>query len=949
MVQICTQTWKELDGRLVFSLTVPQDMKTVSPAVVHIRYEGAAGAPVTIPLPGQERVDLGSLTFRDQAGKQLCEVSGTLQRQTYPHGEHGGHIGIWANLAFGRPPLSQVEGLLAWVPAGDAPEPPVPPPVPPVPPPEPPEPPAPPIPDEPSAGMTVVGAAHETLFPYVYMRSWPQPAPQVMTQCFVLYAVPADPPADSLYAQLQQAATPALRNQLAVQFIDGTAPFAAGQFVRDAGEAGSMAGKLTGVRPRLDAWLAGGDHATEVLRKQLVELFGVPDVAGLQQLLATPAFAGDVDRLWQSYFALTIVPGYQQAWLASLADMLVAQHVLTYLFPPVPANEPLQPVLPAVTAALVRHLRDASVVLPAAVSPLPADPAPASGIAPYAIGDLHLVRQRLAGYQLGEVAHVENVMRGERREIGRRRLQRQEDSRTSETSSEEALETQSASARHNLYEELCATVAEQSVTNSYDNFNTSYGPPTQATLSGSWTEQTVGGAPGTEDAVRFAQDLLNSTVGRIRRTVSQARGSSTLQQSEETVSSVIDNAAGDAAVTAVYHWVNKVYETDVVNYGKRLLVEFLLPAPAADFIREQQRIDGRSFAQPQTPAQAGIASFRAIEPATYAELAAQYDATDIEPPPQAVRLVSAAVRSGDEALVPLPAGYRATGAQVSSIAGAATPVVLVGTERYDGSTEPATRTFGQDSAMPVSVSAVAPPAPTPATPQPAAPDALVNVTIECRPDDALMDDWRIRTHAAILRAYQRQLTRFLELADDRGAPYQPVRSPAANRAIERAALRRGCLRLLMTRRSDPGKAMVVDEADVGEPRYLQFFDGLFEWNEMSYRWYDAGGAAPDDGGAGEDARFALFLGAGLARVMLPVAPERVMALLYFLSTGIAWDGANRHAPLNGADMALAADLKEAGMQRTHAPERIGTSWNVVVPTTMQVLRDRLPLWEGEAS
>ena len=137
MVQTMTQTWKEIDGKLFFSFTVPQDPQAVSPAVVQIRYEGAAGTPVTISLPGQERIELGTLKFRDQAGRQLCEVSGTLQRQVYPHGEHGGHIGVWADIAFGRPPLSHAEGLLAWVPFDSAP-----PPLPPEPPPEP-EPPLP--------------------------------------------------------------------------------------------------------------------------------------------------------------------------------------------------------------------------------------------------------------------------------------------------------------------------------------------------------------------------------------------------------------------------------------------------------------------------------------------------------------------------------------------------------------------------------------------------------------------------------------------------------------------------------------------------------------------------------------------------------------------------------------------------------------------------------------
>jgi hypothetical protein len=233
------------------------------------------------------------------------------------------------------------------------------------------------------------------------------------------------------------------------------------------------------------------------------------------------------------------------------------------------------------------------------------------------------------------------------------------------------------------------------------------------------------------------------------------------------------------------------------------------------------------------------------------------------------------------------------------------------------------------------------------------PDVLVNVDIECRPAETLMDDWRIKTYGAIMRAYQLQLARFFEAGVGNGLPRGPVRSPAANRDIERAALRRGCTRLLMKRHlsldSTQDEAAAPAEFDVNEPRYLQFFDALFEWGEMSYRWYDGAGAAidADDIGAGQDAQFTMFLSADLARVMLPVAPERVMALLYFLSSGMVWDGGNHAAPLNAGDVTLAADLKESGLQRSHNPQRIGACWEVMVPTTMQLLRDKLLLLKEE--
>jgi hypothetical protein len=934
--------------------------------VVKVCYSGCEESPAPIVLKGDETVEV-SIPFCDA----LWSVSGSLQKQVHMHNDGTGHVGIWADLTYGVAPIDSVTGFLAWCAiSGDTPLPPYPPtpPIPPLPPPPPP-----PLVDDALSQLPVVESAREALFPYLYMRKWPQPAPDLLAQCFVHYVAPDVPPESSLYGQLLSADGAARRQTLAVQYIDGSAPFTPGQYLRGPESLGGTAQRLPAVAPLLMCWLDDPEHCPFVLRRQIEELFGVSDCLAMQACLAAPEFLADVERLWQSYFALVLVLGYERAWMECVTEMLMAQHALVYLFTPAPLTTPLQPGRPLATPELVRHLLDASVVAPAAVSPPPATtgaglrgPVGAGGwIEPYAIGDLHLVRQRLLGYRLGEVAHVENVMRGERKEVSRRRLQRQLEHSSSDSLSDEALDNQSTDLRHHLYAEMRATVAEKNVSNIYDKLKSSYGPPTSADLSGQWTERTEAGTrPGSDDATRFAQALLNATVGRVRRTVSHARSSSTLQQSEEAVSSLIDNAGGATPLTAVFHWVNQVYETDVVNYGKRLLVEFMLTRPAADFVREQSRMEGRTFARPVAPAAKGITSFRSIEPLNYADLAALYEVAEIEPPPQAVRMVSATLRSGDEKLVPIPSGSRAVAAQVRHLAGAQTqppPVVLVGTEQFDGTAERPSRRFGQDGAMPVSVSpcaeaqpALAPtPTPTPVPPplQAPTPAALVNVDIECHPDATLMDQWRIQTYAAIMRAYQLQLARFFELGAVRAAPHGPVRSPRANRDIERAALRRGCLRLLMDRRSPAdGQADAPSEFDVNEPRYLQFFDTLLEWGEMSYRWYggDGGPIAADDPGAGEDAEFTQFLSADLARVMLPVAPEHVMALLYFLSSGQIWEGGNRAAPLNSADIAVAADLKQAGLQRTRSPQRVGACWEVVVPTTMQLLRDQLPLLQERA-
>ncbi|MRX09943.1 hypothetical protein GJ697_19065 [Pseudoduganella sp. FT25W] len=1004
MNDLCNKKWE--GGSLVINCCIVRDPRTKLPTVLTlVDKDSPPGSNYQHLLAGE---DVVQISHQFPSG---CRVNGRFQKRIHLHHDGTGHVGVWADLKYGVRPLQEFEGFLALCTTAplppDPPDPPVPPdpPLPPDPP-FPPVPPDPPVPPEPpvdqlaSPLMPIVGSARDELFPYIYMRKWPQPSPQDVAQCFVSY-VPSTP-ADGLYAALLAATTRQGKEALAVRYIEGD--LLKGQYIAGPAQLVGRAALLPEALLLMSAWLEQPTACpAPSLRHQLATLFGVDDAAAMRAALADAAYTGEIAQLWQSYFALVIVLGYHRPWLESVANMLVANHALDYLFQVEP-GEPIEPVLPPLTPAPVRRLLMATIVLPAPVFPLPpavAGPAgPGGWIEPYAIGDLHMVRQRLLRYEVGEIAHIENVMRGERKEIGRRRVQRQHDSRHNADSRAELQDNQAADQRNSLYEEMRATVADQSVANLYQDFTSSYGPPTLATLNGMWTQQTLGGRlPAIHDATRYAQELLNRTVGRITRTVSQARTSSTLNQTEESVSSLIDNSAGNGKLMAVYRWLNKVYEADVVNYGKRLLVEFMVVRPASDFIHSQQRLDGASFARPPTLAQAQVLSFQDIQSDNYAALAALYGACDVEPPPPATRMVSATLRSGDEKLVPLPDGYSAAGAQINYLVSAAdlpAPVVLVGTQKFENGVAPDSPSYGQQNAMPVSVSAYldafpAPPAPTPLPPAPTPapapavgyaaavagpaavavppvtdpapppvsplpppkPDALVNVAIVCDVGATLMDDWRIRTYGALERAYQAQLQRYTELGAARNSWRGPVRSQLANRDIERGALRRGCTRLLMERYLERTGGMdfgetgpAPSEFDVNEPRYLQFFDELFEWREMSYRWYgDLGGGAigRDDPGAGEDAQFTAFLNADMARVMLPVRPERMLALLYFLSSGMVWDGDNRHAPVNQSDLAVVGDLKQARMEGELAPppRRVGDSWEVLVPTTMQVLGEAL--------
>jgi hypothetical protein len=62
-----------------------------------------------------------------------------------------------------------------------------------------------------------------------------------------------------------------------------------------------------------------------------------------------------------------------------------------------------------------------------------------------------------------------------------------------------------------------------------------------------------------------------------------------------------------------------------------------------------------------------------------------------------------------------------------------------------------------------------------------------------------------------------------------------------------------------------------------------------------------------------------------------------MAFLYFYSAGMLWSAPDGLAPVHADDIALVNDLQRAGARQQGPAHRLGPCWQVVVPTSMQVL------------
>lgn len=930
---MASMQWWALDGRMLFEFAVNREPTDGVPSL----------ATVSCKSSPRERRQL-TVTSRPSHFKVRfpcgCYAHGWLRQQTPVHIDGVVNTAVFADIHYGCNPDEDhhFEGIMVACPARG----PLPPPGPPAP-----VPPAPAPPEQPVEPLPVVGGAAEELFPYVYVRQWPKVAAQDLLWGFIQYAG-SSPPASSFFDDLVAARNTgrAAAQALALRYVDGGAPYQ-GDFIGSvalvqgpvAGFA-ALAGQL--LRPGADPvhWRAQAvQHLCELLKAWGEDW----------SYWSGSAYAQALDSIWQSYFALIVLLGYDPALLEDFVRTLMLAHAIEVALLPAVGNAqaPVDTPLPALTAQQLAALANATVVLPPQVFPLPPaagaqqspPPDPRGWIEPYAIGELQMVRQRLLRYQAGEIARIENVMRGERREVANRRTHRQVDELKQTSGEMQELRNDAADERSSLQEQARQAVAEATVTNQYSNFTTSYGPPTQATLDGSWSQVLQPGAtPGVEDAVRFARDVLNRTVNRISRSVSVLRASSTMSQTEESVCSVIDNTAGQRNLRAVLRWLDKVYEACVVNYGQRLMIEFMVWRPAAAYIAQEQALSGQDYLRPIPPRRLGITTFEDVQPRNYARLGALYGVTELRPPPLAQRFACATLRGGQEKLLAIPEGYCATSATVSC-AGAPVPVVVVGRQTFAPGGPVSAPMGGEDGTVPVSVSDSAPAMSPPSDAQ-----ALVNVEVACIPSQRAMDEWRICVYASLMQAYDRQLAAYR--GQSGGARLVQPRSPLASRQIEQRELKNACMRLLLDRMASltggDAAASPPSAAQVDEPRYLQFFDQVLEWNEMAYSFH--ANLGPGDGidvgtlAGGEDASFASFLQAQQARVLLPVQPRHVMAFLYFFSSGMLWIGSDRLAPADPGDVALINDLKHAALDRA-AKRTVGPRWEVVVPTSMQVLDD----------
>lgn len=553
---------------------------------------------------------------------------------------------------------------------------------------------------------------------------------------------------------------------------------------------------------------------------------------------------------------------------------------------------------------------------------------------PPAIADLKVVRLGPPRYEPGAIAHIENVMASEKRERTHRLRQENEQTTTRVTERvEESERDLTTTSQVQMQQEAMSALRSSTDIEAGLRVSASYGPTVSVEADARLAHHS-----SSETVNREAASLSNSITQQARQRVvertQEIRTVRQLLEVEETNFHGFDNSgAGAEHVVGIYRYVDQVQDAWIENYGKRLMLEFMVPEPAAILQWALEPAPGGG-ADPEPPRPknpgnpAEDLSPQHIDELNYLGLVGQFGASGVKaPPPPGIELAVTFKPQADDDLylfedsktLKVPAGYHASSWVAQCVtwgAGGGDHSWMVGVgenadpvEDNDGGNlhkhlSGALDAHG-DSLIPVvmlgrgllSLSA--------------------SVRVHCDRTAETLNAWRLSVFERVMNAWEASHQEWearharaeaLARADSVASPLQGGASQDENRAVERRELRRSVIHMLLGAPQDSGPfagqavtrppgARPTLELDVvaAERDGIAFFEQAFEWTNMTwvhypYYWADPAEWADSIRRTANDAQWAAFLSAGASRVAVPVRPGFEWAVGLYLTFGVIWAG-----------------------------------------------------------
>ncbi|KAB2878661.1 hypothetical protein F9K33_12305 [bacterium] len=589
--------------------------------------------------------------------------------------------------------------------------------------------------------------------------------------------------------------------------------------------------------------------------------------------------------------------------------------------------------------------------------------------APSGLADLIIVKQQLKGYEGRDVAHIENILKGELKSREHRRFNQTINDNLIETETikteEKELET---TDRFELSREASKTIQEEAALKAGLTISGSYGPTVSFSASAEGSLSTSK-EESTKIASTFSKSVTQKSVEKLTERILQSNRIIITTEVEEKNIHKIDNTGGSGHISGVYQWVEKVYEAQMFNYGMRMMFDFMIPEPGAYLVAAMEKAHASKLVI-QKPVEFTLLPNQITE-TNYNFWIHAYGAAGITPPPEEYLTKSFNYNAGggDEkadyhhsGIIQIDEGYQAIQASVGVVcnqwSGNRVVDMVIGrrTHRFpDGDWLWITNLNDEKESIPVGFKTND------------VSDIALALEVKCQRTSRAYKKWQLETHGKIMDAYKTKVADYEEkiAAAEMSAGVEiQGKNPALNLEIMKDELKKNCITILTDQHynlfnsiesSSYGLPQINLYENEAEGPYVRFFEQAFEWEHITWltypyfwgrksKWEEK--IAYDD----PDPLFNQFIKAGYCRVVVPVRLGFEGAVDHFMTFGEIWNGGPLPAISNELYLPIANELAERLDQPgDEIPQ--GDPWEVRIPTNLVKLRadDQLPNWAKDVN
>jgi hypothetical protein len=611
------------------------------------------------------------------------------------------------------------------------------------------------------------------------------------------------------------------------------------------------------------------------------------------------------------------------------------------------------------------------------------------GVKQLGIADYKKVIQTTQGYIEGEVAHIENIMAREYKERATRKLRRSENTTTTSSETEkEKLSDTTSTGRFEMQSEV-ANILQESKDFSSGVFagSTFSAVGADFTLNANVNMATHSSKEeSNRQAVTQAKEITERALERVVSKVKQERIEKIIEEFEETNKHGFDNTKGTEHVVGVFRWVDKVYKNQVVNYGKRLMFEFMVPEPAK--LHVLGMTESKSFG--------GLALIPPVDPRTYIDspnATLKFQLKDyssinenmlkywgskfnakLNPSPALTQIVGKTLTydstttktaaSGKDT-IEIPENYYAFAAKVTLTGSAPGDsqgwgrggAVIVGDHTNSWYLEGGKDIISDPYFVSISKYYGTIPISFFTTNHHA---LEASVAVMCQLTDEYLIQWKQETFKAIIDAYEVALAKYNQAIAEEGVKGNLIKesNPGFYRQIENMVLRKNCISYIIDKGEKATKTYgrnMSNDTDANLKKsflnyeinttaaldeytsFVKFIEQAFEWDIMSYNFYPYYWGSRQSWSQlylfdNNDPLFRAFMQSGMARVIVTVRPGFEEAVRFYMQTGQIWNGGEVPVIDDKLFLSIVDELRQPEGQKE------GKAWHTRLPTALTILQ-----------